>query len=404
MLKRLILIVSLLISGCAMNPATVDLSRVKTRTSPDPVYNFGDSSAALAVKRDYKFMDCPLKDAVSDIALDYGVFVSYSSELSDKNITGVYKDIDLQSLLSALSLQVDSKLSFDGSIYYIGNNDVTKKYFLVGRCCVSQEDLDKVINSMFKTGDELRAVALGNKFLLYDTIDNLKSFSKLLRDYDDLRIKSYIAEVFFIRCDSQDLIDIQAKMDATGIDILKQSWSMKDLFNCYVDGDLRRNRNNLIQRPILYLSEDKEGVLEIGTDLTLEKKAISTEGYTSTTGWQTFSDGLKIKMLLSRLTDTMYQIDFDLSISKYDDTGNTVAGVLPEINRTALTQSGVIVPAGQPVLLGSLATRERRRGVGFISARSENNTDSILVWVRVRELDLKDKKIFESGVDKYEIL
>ena len=344
------------------------------------------------------------EDAVSDIALDYGVYVSYSSELSDKNITGVYKDIDLQALLSALALQVDSKLSFDGSIYYIGTNDLTKKYFLVGRCSVSQEDLDKVINSLFKSGDELRAVALGNKFLLYDTIDNLKSFCKLLRDYDDLRIKSYLAEVFFIRCDSQDLIDVQAKMDATGIDILKQSWSMKDLFNCYVDGDLKRNRNNLIQRPILYLSEDKEGVLEIGTDLTLEKKAISTEGYTSTTGWQTFSDGLKIKMLLSRLTDSMYQINFDLSISKYDDTGNTVAGVLPEVNRTALTQSGVIVPAGQPVLLGSLATRERRRGIGFITARSENNTDTILVWVRIRELDLKDKKIFENDIDKYDNL
>ena len=381
-------------------PLGPNLQNLPTASSVDPVYKF-NSIEHSDLKKDFCFIDCPLKNAVSDISQDFGVFVTYSEMLGDKLINGFFNQVTIRELLDAVALQVDSTLSFDGKVFYIGGNDRSSRFYMVGRSTAAEEDLQKLFTA-FPFKDENRGlVAVGKKFVAYDTIDRLKMFSSAVMDFDDLKIKSYVAEVFFIKCSNSDLLDVQARFDATGIDILKQSWSMKDLFNCYVDGDLSHKKNNVLQRPILYLSEDKEAELEIGTDLTLEKKAISTEGYTSTTGWQQFSDGLKINMLLSRVRSDVYQIDFELSISKYGDVGDTVVGVLPQVDRTALKQSGVIVPAGEPVLLGSLATQEKKKGLGFISVRGESNQENVLVWLRVRELDISKKNIFQSGLDGF---
>ncbi|MBR0238905.1 MAG: hypothetical protein IJQ39_12495 [Thermoguttaceae bacterium] len=339
---------------------------------------------------------------VVDIASDYGVFVSFSDGLGDKTISGTYKDIGIAELLNSLAVQLGVRYSFDGQIFYLSDSDFSKKFVLVGRSSIPEEQLSNLLVSLIGEKSEAKYFNVGNKFFIYDTSDNLKIYASAIKDFDSLNLRSYVAEVFFIRVSNSDLIDLQAKMDATGIDILKQSWSLKDLFNCYIDADLQHKTQHIIQRPILYCSEGKQATMNVGTDLTLEKKAISTEGYTSTTGWQTFSDGLQISLLIKRVQEGLYQADFDLTISKYDDIGDTVVGVLPKIDKTGLTQSGVMVPASEPILLGSLSTTGKRRGFGFVTANGQKNDESILVFLRVREIDLKTPNLFifdETAID-----
>lgn len=364
-----------------------------TTPPADKVFNFDDPESGTLTKS-FCFLDCPIKNFVVEVSDAYGVFISFSDGLEEKTISGTFKDITINELLTAAAGQLGVKFSFDGKIFYLHENDFTKKYLLVGRSSIADEQLNSLLTSFLEKDENVNFNVVGNKFYIHDTLDRIKIFSSAISDLDALNLRSFVAEVFFIRVNNSDLLDVQAKMDATGIDILKQSWSIKDLFNCYVDGDIQKKSSHILQRPILYCSEGKEAVLNVGTDLTLEKKAISTEGYTSTTGWQTFSDGLQIKLNLRRMKEGLIQADFDLIISKYDNAGDTVAGVLPRVDKTSLNQAAVLVPAGEPILLGSLGTQQKKRGLGFITGNVEKSDESILVFLRVREIDLNSKNIF----------
>jgi hypothetical protein len=49
-------------------------------------------------------------------------------------------------------------------------------------------------------------------------------------------------------------------------------------------------------------------VFEDGSDLVLEQKSVSGEGYSTTTGYQTFSDGLKLQLCLNRVSGNTYSV------------------------------------------------------------------------------------------------
>ena len=389
----------LLISGCAQYGApTVKLNPELSPPLTDKVYEYTDDSASDVV-RSFTFKDCPLKHFVLDVADEFGVYVSFGDGLGDSLINGTFTDITINDLLAAVAVQLGVKYSYDGKIHYLHQSDFSKRFLLVGRFSGDENQLTTVLSGLIGNENDARYSVVGNKFFIHDTAENLKLYVNAIKDFDEMSLRSYVAEVFFLRVSNSDLIDAQARLDATGIDILKQTWSIKDLFNCYIDADIQRKSQHVLQRPIIYCSEGKESTLNVGSEITLEKKAISTEGYTSTTGWESFSDGLQIKLLISRMRSNIYQADFDLTISKYDDNGDTVSGILPRVDKTGLNQSGVVITAGEPILLGSLNTQTKKKGFGFITANAGASDESILVFLRVREIDLNSaqkKFIFDK--------
>jgi hypothetical protein len=218
--------------------------------------------------------------------------------------------------------------------------------------------------------------------------DSIESVRKILGGLDMLQERlnrSYVAEVFFLRMVESDFLKLQANLEIQQIDIFASSFNVDQLFQMFVDGDGGRSRSVIDNRPVLYLTEGRSAVFEDGSDIVLEQKSVSGEGYSTTTGYQTFSDGLRLELCLNRVSSNTYSVAIDLSVSSFIDEVK-VSGIVPKTSRSSLNNPGLLVSDGQVFYVGSLRRKSSNHGGGIFSYNYGKTDDLLTVWIRVREL------------------
>jgi hypothetical protein len=182
-----------------------------------------------------------------------------------------------------------------------------------------------------------------------------------------------------------DFLKLQADLEIQQIDIFASSFNVDQLFQMFVDGDLNKSKSCIDNRPVLYLTEGRPAVFEDGSDVVLEQKSVSNEGYSTTTGYQTFSDGLKLELCLNRVTNLTYSVSIDLSVSSFVEDAK-ISGIVPKTTRSSINNPSLLVSDSKVFYVGSLRRKNSSHGGGLFSYNYSNSNDLLTVWIRVREL------------------
>ena len=370
----------LMLAGCNAfdrKPPFPGIESIDFEKTPERVQEVAAKHKPISVS----FNEMPLRRAMEVLASEYGISVACSSDLDNAKVDGSFMDIPVGSVLETLARRCGASVVESGGVWYIGEAKKADRFNSVFR--MPPADPEALLEAVRQSLSELGTVSIVGSCVWIS--DNADSITKALESIEYLRNsldRRYIAEFYFVRLNENDFITLTADLQINQVDIFASSFNVEQLFSMFVNADLGNGRVSIDQRPVLYLSEGRRVTFEDGSEIVRERRAVSQEGYASTSGYEKFSDGLKLEASVSRVTDLSYSLDFTLSVGVFDKDDKSS---IPPMQRSVLTNPGMLVSDGRIHYAGSLRRTDNSRKHALFMLNASNQLDLLTIWVRVRE-------------------
>jgi hypothetical protein len=313
-----------------------------------------------------------------------GVSIIWGQSLDRVVLYGSYFGESLPIVLESVARRCGASVTEFNGIYFIG--DSTKNDVVTTVIRMIPTEKKELLDALQKGVTEQGKVAVVGSSLYIS--DNLENVRKLMRDIEKMREHAehtYIAEVFFIRVKEDDFLKVTGDLKIRSIDVFSSTANLDELFQMFLDASAGKGFTSVEQRPVLYLSEGRKATFEVGSEIVREKRAVSDQGTSTTTGYEKFQDGLKLSLCLSRVSAENYAIDFELEVSTFD-TGKNGADTVPPCDKSLLTLPGLLVKDSKVYYIGSLKRKDSRRMFSLFGVDQGKSNDQLTVWFRVREL------------------
>ena len=329
-----------------------------------------------------KFDGVPFGQAMSILTQETYCPIVWTESLDDKVVSGTFNGVPLYSVLDVLSRRVGSSVAEVGGVFYVGEIRKEDRAFAVLRLppVQKQEFLQAVKDSCSIQG---AVSVVGSCVWICDTLESLRKVCQAVEMIRERVQRSYVAEVYFIRINEQHFINLSAQLQFRHIDIFSSAFNVEELFSMFLDGDGGTGFAQVSQRPVLYLSEGRKVTFSDGKELTRERRTLTDSGAMEVAGYEKFADGTKLSLLLNRVSDKYYAVDFDLSVSMFDRNDKST---VPAMEKSELKSEGLLVEDGQVYYIGSLKRDNHGKKGGLFSFDFQKSHDMFTIWLRVREL------------------
>ena len=339
-------------------------------------------------KLTFSFSGVPLSVACEEISDVAGVDVFCSAEIAQTPITEYFALREVGDILFLLAKSNGFELQEIRGVYFLSqaaddSANVPRVYRLPPG--ESVEVLSAVKSCLSETGTcnvTGSVVVVVDALAVHDRLDAL--FGVLHANLST----SYLCDVYFLRLKYNDYINLSAELEVdSSLDLLEGGFDVEELFSLYASGDLSNGKNRVDQRPALLLSDGQKTTLTVGSEIVKEKKQVSAEGYSSTSGYERFQDGLELSLTPRKLDNGLIALDLDLSISTFDqsETGGD-SSVVPKSDKSSLVTKGLVVRDGRLNYVGSIDRRDESKGLGLFTLSRTRNADVVTIWARVREV------------------
>jgi hypothetical protein len=312
-----------------------------------------------------------------------GLTIVWSRDLDSQQVSGLFVEQSIESVLSALARRYGVHMSRVGSIFYLGvvsQDDVVTAVFRL-----PPSNKDEVLTGIRGVlSDFGRVSVVGSVVWVSDRFEFVQKILSDVTEITELLNKSYVAEVFFIRISENKFANLAADLRINSVDVFSSAFNIEQLFSCVVSGDASLGGSVVESRPVLYLSEGRVAKLDLGSSITAAKKAVNERGVIETIGYEKFSDGLSLSLLLCRVFEGLYSVALDLSISTFDKIVND-SGV-PNSHSQVLKVPGILCNDNSVCFVGQLRKTDKTKNFSVFGFDSDVSTDLITIWLRVREV------------------
>lgn len=355
------------------------MSKFRYGQTKEPENSFNECSSRFSLS----FDSTPFSLAMSTISEQTGETIVWSREADDTTISGVYDDASCEVVLTAIAKRLGLQLSVVDGVFFIGTATKGDSVSTVVRIPIS--DRDQCVKAFEGClSDYGKIVFLGSCVVVNDYLYNVKKVCQVVREVRERSLKGYVAELYFIRMKNSDLIDLQARLNVEGIDVFSSSLTLEKLFSMYLDCAGTSSQMAVESRPVVYLSEGRESVFEVGSELVRSRSSISSEGYSTVTGYETFTDGVRVALTPMRLSDKVISLDVDLSVSTFNDLSS--GEEVPVSSKSSIKSPGLLLTDGGVYFVGSLRSVKKETGVGVFTFNRSESDEILTVWVKIREV------------------
>lgn len=353
------------------------------RKTPEIKSSFTNDNREITLS----FDNTPFGVAMSTISAETGAAIVWGKDADDTFISGVYQDSKIWNILFAIAKRNGMELTDLGGVYYIGSGSKSDAVSTVIRAPSSEtEKLQEALTCCLS--DYGTICTVGSSLVVNDYLYNVKKVIDMSNQLLENGLRAYVAELYFIRMRDSDLLEMQVELSAENVDLFSCSWNLDELFKAVLDFSGTSSRIKVENRPIMYLSEGRKAVLEVGNDLTKSQSTVSSEGYSTITGYKTFSDGVKIELTPHRLKTDIISLDVLMSVSDFSDKESKYSDI-PSTAKSSIDSPGVLLVDGSICFLGSLRQSKTEKG-GFLFGFTNSKSDEIItVWVKIREIFLE---------------
>jgi hypothetical protein len=360
----------LVLTGCQSAPKTkpIDTEPFEYRFKKTAEKNESKKQDKRTVT--VRFDGVPFSQAMSILTQETNAPIVWSQSLDVTTASGTFNGIPLPSVLDVLARRSGANVAEVGGVFYLGEIRREDRAFTVLR-------IPPVERAQFLEAVKLSCSVEGAVSVVGSCVwicDNIESLRKVVSAVETIRERSersYVAEVYFIRVNEDHFVRLSADLQFNQIDVFSSAFNVEELFSMFVDGDAASGWAEISQRPVLYLSEGRKVSFSDGKEITRERKTLTETGAVETTGYQKFSDGLNLSMLLNRVSDKSYTVDMDLSVSIFDKADKAT---IPATDRSELKAEGLLVQDSQVYYVGSLRRDNRTQKGGFFCSIPKNRT------------------------------
>lgn len=342
----------------------------------------------------FVFDNCPLSLAIKQICSVHHVSVSIPSDAADSVVYGHFKGLSLDTTLGAIASSAGLVCRGLGpNCYLFVHTDNDRPDNLTLFVDAPFFDLTE-----FKPSDLVNVQLMGSVLVVTGSREFVKDYVRCVQDINKRLTRSYACELSVVRTTNKTYLDVAADLKFKSSSILAAS-DITDILEVFANADASFNRSKQVSVSMLYLSEGQESSLDIGSVRQRELRTISSEGYTSTSGYKEFRDGLQVKLKVSALADKLFVLTSNISQSKFRDSSDT-ADVVPINDTSEINSARVIVSDGAVSLLASLSDSSFNNGSRLLGAQRGAAQDLILFFVVVKRVNPSD---FGSVLSKIDI-
>ncbi|MDR2406892.1 MAG: hypothetical protein LBE13_02095 [Bacteroidales bacterium] len=328
------------------------------------------------------FEGVPFSQAMSILSNEYNVTIVWSESLDNKLVYGEFSNVPLTDVIRVISKRVGVGVSDVGGVFFVG--DIRKEDRVMSVVRLPSVNRQEFLSSVQSAISGNGSVALvGSCVWISDDFSSLKKCLHIIEVLRDRSSRSYMAEVYFIRVSESAFVDFSAQLQFNHVDIFASSFNINQLFSMFLSGDGSLGGARVVQQPVLYVSEGRKVVFTDGQEIIRERSSMSDTGVSTPTSYSRFTDGVSLSLLLNRVRDGLYSVDFDLSISVFDKSDKSS---VPASDKSQLVSDGLLVCDSQVYYVGSLKRDNMSRKAGLFSYTDSRSNDILTIWLRVREL------------------
>jgi type II secretory pathway component GspD/PulD (secretin) len=387
---NIILLLLLNILGCASMQRVEPFFRVRSPSSIGHVnpLQFEKSTEKPAIKHEpekvtVRFEGVKVREAMRTLTDITNKPIACDSSIENELIYGTFIEQPLSQVLEIIARRCKVSVADISNVYYLGEYKEGDRVTAVIRIPpVSRDELKEAL-SAFST-EHGKCTIIGSFVWISDTLENIR---KIVTDLEDIRTRSersYLAEVYFIRVNEDDFLQLTADLRFNSVDIFSSAFNVEQLFSMFVSADAKLGSVLIDTRPVLLLSEGRKALFEVGNEVVRERKAVSDNGVIQTTGYDKFTDGIILSLNLSRVSDERYSVDMDLEVSAFDKTDKT--SPVPTKSHSVLKSPGLLIRDGGVVYAGSLKRKDASKIFGLFSIDTARMSDMLTIWLRIREI------------------
>ena len=332
----------------------------------------------------FVFDKCPLNLAVKQICSVHHVSISFPSDAANSPVYGHFKNLSLDSAISALA----------GSCGLVSHGVGSDCFVLLPSSNEKSDNITLYVDAPFfdfasyQTTEFVNVQMLGSCLVVSGPREFVKDYIRSVQAINKRLTRSYACELSVVRTTSKTYLDVAADLKFKSSSILAAS-DISDILEIFANADATFNRSKQVSISMLYLSEGQESSLDIGSVRQREMRSISSEGYTSTSGYKEFRDGLQVKLKVSALSNDLFVLTSNISQSKFRDTSDS-ADVVPINDTSEINSARVIVHNGAVSLLASLSDSSYNSGSRLLGVQRGEGYDLILFFCVVKRVNPSD--------------
>jgi type II secretory pathway component HofQ len=309
-----------------------------------------------------------------------GEAIVWSQDLDDTMVSGYFQDVPLPSVLDSLSRRLGAEMTQINGVYYLGvlrPDDLATAVLAIP--AGDSKTFKDAISGLLSDGGKLSVI--GSSVIIRDTVESLRNIVNAIEQHKKDSLRRYVCELFFIRVREADLLEFGADLEIQSIDLLNSANS-NELFNLLLTADASYESVKILQRPVIQVSEGLDAELTSGREIPLEQKSVSDSGTVETTGYETVTDGWQLSINVHRVSSTLLSVGLDLEVSTFDDVTTDSRPI-----KDAKTLSSNIALADSEVcLVGGIGLQSAGKSSGLFTIDRNSEDDTVLIWLRVREL------------------
>lgn len=313
------------------------------------------------------FNKCPFPLAVRQLCEQ--VKYSFIVPDSDLTINANFENVPFADAVRSICEQAQLSCNFSDHFVLIYGGEQVRHNF-VYRGFVS-DDFKENIKTCFS--QDVSVSYFDGILTCSDTFQHLLFLRQILeaRNY-----RTLFCEIWTVKTTLKTAIEIEAKLKLSG-DIFHKSFTACLSADPYLSGSF--DDVEISDSCQFFLTSGKPVTFKNGTSLQYETRNVSSEGYTSTAGFQEFNDGFEITLCA---TDNLSGVivDSNLKISKYRDIQS---GSVPPNDQIEFINKEVFLHYGNIGLICSYQEKSNSKGAVLFGGSAKNENNVFLVFCRI---------------------
>ena len=373
-MKRLLMILLPILAGCSMIDKDVEpLPLVDDR------YEFLDQhnqEERLALD-DYEL--------VQEVRIVDGSIVDLAEFFrtkTNKTLVSNALEIKINGLFSGTPRQIARQVAlaydliyaeFNDVIYLVSDNpDKTLNVSASFVCDLSIDDLKELFPEVTFIRRDNMVVCNGEFFRIKQIQDYLAVLNKVIE-------QNYVVTVVEVETSLDFALTLQMEIATKGVDLLQPNVSAFDVFSALARASGQAlNADNYHERQLV-LTSGQESTYSRSTEKKLEQRAISDQGTSTVTGYETVSAGVILELNVNSFNDDFVELAYNVELSSF------VGASLDKTSVKAQSDK-VLVKPNSIYYLASSEDRRREKSLLFLGAGAAKDVVVSSIFVKIDKI------------------
>lgn len=332
-------------------------------------------------KIDYSFSAAPLHLVLKDISRRADINIVWSADINDEQISGRFVQAPVNEIMQSIADSYNFNFYQTGSIFCLSKSDNEVKYYGIVKSSIEKETLQI---------SEVDIVHFGNiNIIVGKRRDVMNAISTIAQLQTEIT-RGFNCELNIVKVSKELNAKLQANINSLGYNLAAGFPSLDKFLEVKADWGIKDTELEIVQRPLLYLSDGNKAKFKIGSTRTLERRTTSEFGYTSTSGYDEKSDGFELELLASYLRENICTVSVKIRQSLYRETLASEKEALPVNDTQEIDSPCIFCRFDRWYLVASLDEKKKDKTVNFLGFQTDNKDFVFLVFLRVCSVNLNN--------------